>query len=188
MPQNGLQCLRHLLRWIDDVNLHRNGGVGVQPPPSENTIMTSRQSFECKYFFLDVGGFGRNPLCWGLGGISSHDFRWFHALYPKQCRSLCKSCQHLGGNGRKTSHSSLSLPTTFQGDTVRHLPTKPESLTDIFIWSICQYIGNAAAFWVCRIWMDCWWFQGICETNRHPLFFWGILKQKHPSHLYVSTI
>ena len=158
MPQNGLQCLRHLLRWIDDVNLHSKWRSWSSPPP--------------------MMGF--------FGGISSHDFGGF--MHPKQCRSLCTSCQHLGGNGRKTSHSSLSLPTTFQGDTVRHLPTKPESLTDIFIWSICQYIGNAAAFWVCRIWMDCWWFQGICETNRHALFFWGILKQKHHSHLYVSTI
>lgn len=33
MPQNGLQCLRHLLRWIDDVNLHSKWRSWSSPPP-----------------------------------------------------------------------------------------------------------------------------------------------------------
>lgn len=51
MPQNGLQCLRHLLRWIDDVNLHRFMEELGLTRSSGKTIMTWRQSFECNDFF-----------------------------------------------------------------------------------------------------------------------------------------
>ena len=56
MPQNGLQCLRHLLRWIDDVNLHSKWRSWSSPPPHD-------------------GVFWRNFFPW---------FRWFHASQAVQ--------------------------------------------------------------------------------------------------------
>ena len=103
----------------------------THPPPSGNTIITSRQSFECNIFLGGCWWIRKKSTMMGFfGGISCHDFRWFHALYPKQCGSLCKSWE--GMEGKHHIHLCHYLLVSRVTPNTKP-PTKPECLTDIFV-------------------------------------------------------